>query len=103
MENSHIEPSELYGTQSLDTLRPLIVAWTGRSIEMFAILPSTYAVKVDQLIPAFTAPDRNSDVIAILEPETNYSLLGEDSGLYAVWIDGWGAYVPFNLIRFVPQ
>jgi len=26
-ENSHIEPSSVYGTQSLDTLRPLIAAW----------------------------------------------------------------------------
>ncbi|MBE2270596.1 MAG: hypothetical protein IAE80_20330 [Anaerolinea sp.] len=26
-ENSHIEPSSAYGTQSLDTLRPLIAAW----------------------------------------------------------------------------
>jgi hypothetical protein len=29
VENSHIEPSVLYGTQSLDTLRPLISAWKG--------------------------------------------------------------------------
>ena len=27
IENSHIEPSQRYGTQSLDTLRPLIAAW----------------------------------------------------------------------------
>ena len=28
-ENSHIEPSQVYGTQSLDTLRPLVAAWKG--------------------------------------------------------------------------
>jgi hypothetical protein len=27
LENSYIEPSQTYGTQSLDTLRPLIAAW----------------------------------------------------------------------------
>jgi uncharacterized protein YraI len=27
MENSHIEPSQMYGTQALDVLRPLIAAW----------------------------------------------------------------------------
>lgn len=27
MENSHIEPSQVYGTQALDVLRPLIAAW----------------------------------------------------------------------------
>lgn len=29
VENSHIEPSLKYGTQSLDTLRPLIASWKG--------------------------------------------------------------------------
>jgi len=29
MENSHIEPSRLYGTEALDTLRPLVAAWKG--------------------------------------------------------------------------
>ncbi|MEO0561466.1 MAG: endo-1,3-alpha-glucanase family glycosylhydrolase [Chloroflexota bacterium] len=29
LENSHIEPSTTYGTQSLDTLRPLIATWKG--------------------------------------------------------------------------
>jgi hypothetical protein len=29
IENSHIEPSQKYGTQSLDILRPLIAAWKG--------------------------------------------------------------------------
>ncbi|MFZ4813801.1 MAG: endo-1,3-alpha-glucanase family glycosylhydrolase [Phototrophicaceae bacterium] len=31
IENSHIEPSTTYGTQSLDTLRPLIAAWEGNA------------------------------------------------------------------------
>ena len=31
VENSHIEPSNVYGTQALDTLRPLIAAWEGQS------------------------------------------------------------------------
>jgi uncharacterized protein YraI len=30
MENSHIEPSQVYGTQALDVLRPLIAAWKGQ-------------------------------------------------------------------------
>ncbi|MCC7450222.1 MAG: hypothetical protein IT324_22580 [Anaerolineae bacterium] len=30
LENSYIEPSQNYGTQSLDILRPLIAAWKGR-------------------------------------------------------------------------
>lgn len=29
IENSHIEPSQVYGTQSLDVLRPLVAAWKG--------------------------------------------------------------------------
>ncbi|KXK21204.1 MAG: putative glycosyltransferase, partial [Chloroflexi bacterium OLB15] len=29
IENSHIEPSQVYGTQSLDVLRPLVAAWEG--------------------------------------------------------------------------
>lgn len=31
MENSHIEPSTRYGTQALDTLRPLVAAWKNGS------------------------------------------------------------------------
>lgn len=31
VENSHIEPSQVYGTQSLDTLKPLVAAWKGTS------------------------------------------------------------------------
>ena len=29
LENSHIEPSQVYGSNALDTLRPLIAAWKG--------------------------------------------------------------------------
>jgi hypothetical protein len=29
LENSHIEPSQVYGAQSLDVLRPLVAAWKG--------------------------------------------------------------------------
>lgn len=103
MENSHIEPSVLYGTQSLDILRPLITRWTGQLPQIVAESPSSYAVQVEQLIPAFTFPDGGSDVIAILQPETLYPLVGEESGYYAVAVNGVVAYVSFEYVRFVPE
>jgi hypothetical protein len=103
MENSHIEPSEVYGTQSLDILQPLIARWVGRSTGVTSFAPIRYAVRVDQLIPAFVEPTLASDVIAILQPDILYQLLDEEGGWYGVAVDGVVAYALYEHVRFVPQ
>ena len=37
LENSHIEPSQQYGTQALDTLRPLISSWKSGAVPPAAV------------------------------------------------------------------
>jgi hypothetical protein len=97
VENSHIEPSLIYGTQSLDVLRPLIYDWRG-----FFPAPATpigdYAIFVDEPTPIFATPSAEGDVVGILQPNTPYAIMGEDSGFYAVEIDGITGFVSYDKI-----
>lgn len=80
-ENSHIEPSQVYGTQSLDTLRPLVAAWKGGASAPAASggpagSPTgvTYAVNSNLRLRA--APSTSGDVIASVPFGTTVDVIG---------------------------
>jgi hypothetical protein len=64
-ENSHIEPSQLYGSQALDTLRPLIAEWKAGAASAAPEAPSD--------VPAFTA---NANLRLRAGPSTDTDVLG---------------------------
>jgi len=102
IENSHIEPSQLYGSQSLDILRPLIASWKGN-----APPPDTSAPTVPAGEPAPGTPTLNStvnlnvrpqpstdgDPIGRISPSTAYAIVGEQAGWYAINYNGQTGWV----------
>ena len=103
MENSHIEPSEQYGTQSLDTLRPLIEEWLGKTVLPVADQVYSYVAQVKPQTPAFENPSTESALLAILEPGRNYPVIAEDYGWYQIRLDDSTlAFVHFSQIDLLP-
>lgn len=102
IENSHIEPSDLYGTQSLDILRPLIADWRGRQPDSSSPLPASYTVQaqVDN-VDVYASPDRNSTIIGQLNINNTYPLFDEDNGLYGIEFMGDVGYVPWEMIQII--
>jgi hypothetical protein len=94
MENSHIEPSERYGTRMLETLRDLMGA-PERSMSdptaCYAIIGETTVYEQPQ----------GQRAIGQLQTGQFYTLLDEDYGYYALpWQDGvgWAAYDEIQLV-----
>jgi len=100
VENSHIEPSKLYGTQSLDILRPRITEWRGFFPEPATPIPE-YALFVDEPTPIYTLPDM--EVIGELTPNSPYRIVGEDGGMYAVMFGDMMGYVSYQHITIRPS
>lgn len=106
MENSHIEPSTVYGSQSLDTLRPLATAWRAGA--------STPAPLPDQ--PAPSAPTgqvaeamanlnvragagTNFNAIGRISPGTSYAVIGQEAGWVLIDYNGQTGYVSGDYVR----
>lgn len=102
VENSHIEPSELYGQQSLDVLRDLAAAWRGTPPPALRDLPAGYAARADEPVPVYAAPDRSAAVVGYLESGMMYAVIDEDNGLYGLDFNGQTGFVPAELIRIMP-
>ena len=107
IENSHIEPSEVYGTQSLDVLRPLITDWAGaQSLELQA-LPEDYWVVMrdssERGVHIYAEPNRDASIIGELEADTAYILLDEDNGLYGIDFNGVTGYVAWEQVRIIGE
>jgi hypothetical protein len=101
-ENSHIEPSQLYSTQSLFILRQLSEGWTGILAPPFAPLPNAYAARTPEVAEVHATSQRDSAIIGQTTAGAAYQILGEDSGLYLLQIDGvLQGYVPFESIEIV--
>lgn len=102
VENSHIEPSQLYGTQSLDTLRPLIANWKGNApapvenvttTEASAIAPGTPTVTANTRLNVRPAPSTDGDPIGSISAGTPYPLVGQQEGWYAISFNGQTGWV----------
>lgn len=101
VENSHIEPSIVYGTQSLDILRPRIINWRG-FYPAPALPIREYAIFVDEITPITDTPSADGDEIGALQPHTAYPIVDEDGGFYGVMVDGRIGYVSYQKITIRP-
>jgi hypothetical protein len=108
MENSHIEPSVLYGTQSLDTLRPLIAAW--KSTTAAAGPPSPGASGVPSGSGATTyfylnvrsGPGLSYAVIGQITAGHTYPITGQTGDWYQINFNGQTGYVYAPLTHVLP-
>lgn len=97
-ENSHIEPSNLYGTQSLDTLRPLIATWKGQTP---ALQPDAggagpaggAVVTVHTVLNVRTAADIGAEVIGRTPAGGRYGFIAQEGAWYKIDFNGQQAYV----------
>lgn len=117
MENSHIEPSVNYGSQSLEVLAPLIARWKGVPVtQPQTVAPANTAAADPAAVSAQQAPanpvpgvrslrsngnlnvraqpDVNSEKISTITPNEVYPILGEANGFFLIQLaDGRQGYV----------
>lgn len=81
-ENSHIEPSQNYGSQALDTLRDLIPAWKGgQAAPTTGSAPAGNVVTATTTVNVRSAASTDAAILGKIRPGQNYTLLGQ--------VDGW--------------
>lgn len=99
MENSHIEPSTRYGTQSLDVLTPLIAKWKGIISPPPPTTPpgggggSINGVEAKTTVNVRSGPGTGYPVIGKIKPGTVYPVVGQQTGWYAISYNGQTGYV----------
>jgi hypothetical protein len=102
-ENSEVEPSQLYGSQALDTLRGLIGAWKGTGGgNTAAAAPPAPTGKV--VVPTTTvnvraAPDKNSASLGKVEAGTALAFTDDSGDWFAVNFNGQQGYVSKKYAR----
>jgi uncharacterized protein YgiM (DUF1202 family) len=103
MENSHIEPSSLYGTQSLDILRGLIPAWKAGGAATpppSGGTPTGQSVEAKQsIVTVRSGPGTNYSVIGQIRPGTQYAILGESGTWWAIAYGNRTGYVSKVLVK----
>src|SRR5690606_36911432 len=78
IENSHIEPSVLYGTTALDTLRPLVANWKGTGGGVVA--PSapqdgnTASLQANTTLNVRAEAGTNFDILGRISPGVSYPI-----------------------------
>ncbi len=97
VENSHIEPSQLYGNQSLDTLRPLIAAWKAGGAVPAAAAPAgastgQMAQPTDRL-NVRSGPGTGYGILGVIVPGSAYPVTGSQSGWYSINFNGQTGWV----------
>lgn len=105
MENSHIEPSERYGTLLTETLRGLVGAWRGEDNMAVAHTEPTRCYALTGAWPGeagvYDQPQGGARIGQLMAGR-RYTLLDEDYGYYAIAWQGATGWVPFSEARFVP-
>ncbi len=106
MEGSHIEPSQLYGSQSLDTLRPLIAAWKGigapaapPAAPQAAPAGGSGAVEATTTLNVRSGPGANYARIGQIQPGTAHAIVGQQGDWYAINYSGQTGYVSAQFVR----
>ncbi len=99
-ENSHIEPSQVYGTQSLDTLRPLTAAWKGGAAAPAASggpagSPTGVTYTVSSNLRLRSAPTTDGDIITSVPAGTSVDVVGRtgDNGWVQVNFGGQSGWM----------
>jgi uncharacterized protein YraI len=114
-ENSHIEPSQLHGTQALDTLRPMIAAWesggaavipaaansgapvTGQAAAptgplVTVLRPNVYGLNVRG------APGPDGAVLGQIGADHVFAVTGEENGWYGIIFEGQQGWVHADFV-----
>lgn len=96
-ENSHIEPSKLYGTQSLDTLRPLIASFKGQApaaqVGSSTAGPTTASVTLRTVVNVRTGAGTTFDIIGKASAGSSYALVGQEGDWYKIDFNGTQGFV----------
>lgn len=98
IENSHIEPSVLYGTQALDTLLPLIANWKGvvtdspSAAVLEAVISGRVAV-TNANLNVRTTSSTDGAKIGTAPAGGAYSILAEANGWYQIDFEGQAGWV----------
>ena len=107
LENSHIEPSQAYGTQSLDTLRPLVAAWKGGGSAPAASggpagSPTGVTYTTTANVRLRSAPSTGGDVVASVPSGTTVDVIGRtgDSSWVQVNFGGQSGWMSSGYGRF---
>ena len=107
IENSHIEPSQNFGTQAIDTLRPLIAAWKGgaalpASSVTAPAAPAGSAVGLmvtsARPINVRPAPNTGNEPIGNVSPGTAYTITEELGGWLKIDYNGRTGYVARSVV-----
>lgn len=102
IENSHIEPSVLYGSQALDTLAPLIAAWKGvtppPALEPM-VGPAGQSVEAVTTVNVRAGAGTTYAILGKITPGTAYRITGQQTGWYAIDFNGQTGYVSALFVR----
>lgn len=99
IENSHIEPSVNYGSQSLDVLRPLVAAWQAGSPTPAPDQPAPPSGPTGQVAEATanvnvrSGAGTNFNVLGRINPGTAYGVLGQEGDWIIIDYNGQRGYI----------
>jgi hypothetical protein len=105
VENSHIEPSFNFGTQSIDTLRPLIATWKsggtpsssgGGSTTAPApsnFPPGTVVVVARTTVNIRAGATTSAAILGRMQANEAYQFVGEEGSWYIILYNGQNGYV----------
>jgi uncharacterized protein YraI len=106
MENSHIEPSTTYGSQSLDTLRPLATAWRGGASAPIPApeqpapsAPTGQVAEATANVNVRTGAGTNFNAIGRINPGTSYAVLGQQAGWVIIDFNGQQGFASGDFVR----
>jgi uncharacterized protein YgiM (DUF1202 family) len=107
IENSHIEPSVQYGSQSLDILRPLVAEWKGTasaggettSDSAPSSEPTGAAVQAYSRLNVRAGASTDFDVLGIIAPGTWYAIIRQEGSWYVIDYNGREGYVSSQYVQ----
>jgi uncharacterized protein YgiM (DUF1202 family) len=104
MENSHIEPSNLYGSNALDTLRPLIADWKGSAAPTTDAAPPVVAddapaVQANTTVNVRGGAGTTFDVLGQISPGTWYPLIRQEGNWYVISFNGGEGFVNAGFVQ----
>jgi hypothetical protein len=105
LENSHIEPSQNFGTTALDTLRPLIAAWKGGSsayvppvVVTSSINPGERALTPTYALNVRAGAGTDQPLLGMINPGDRFAVRGESAGWYQIDYNGTVGWVSADYV-----